>query len=96
MLAGSRSLLAGTLEQKEDIAAVIACNHTTPTIPNKKCHSGKMYNFFELRGRYHLNLLPSFLLWPQNESTLRCPAVANYKFCSLLVTFSQDGEDKSV
>lgn len=36
---GSRSLLAGTLEQNEDIAAVITCNHITPTIPNKKCHS---------------------------------------------------------
>lgn len=39
MPAGSRSLLAGTLEQNEDMVAVITSNHITPTIPNKKCHS---------------------------------------------------------
>lgn len=39
MPAGSRSLLAGTLEQNEDIDAVITCNYVTPTIPNKKCRA---------------------------------------------------------
>lgn len=36
MPAGSRSLLAGTVEQNEDIAALITCNYITPTIPNRK------------------------------------------------------------
>lgn len=61
MPAGSRSLLAGTLEQNEDITTVITCNHITPTISNKKClFCEKCTIRLNSLGGSTSNLLPSF------------------------------------